>query len=34
MKLSDFYYWEEGMIKMLPEILYGDENINLDAEGR
>lgn len=34
MKLSDFYYWEDGMIKMLPEIFYGDESINLDAEGR
>lgn len=34
MKLSDFYYWEDGMIRLLPEILYGDEIINLDAEGR
>ena len=34
MQLSDLFYWEDGMIKMLPEILYSGEKIALDEQGR
>lgn len=34
MQLSDLFYWEDGKIKMLPEILYAGEKIVLDAEDR
>lgn len=34
MQLSDLFYWEEGMIKMLPDILYAGETIALNEEGR
>lgn len=34
MQLSDIYFWEEGMIKILPGIVYAGEEIVLDSVGR
>lgn len=34
MRLSDLYYWEDGTIRLMSEILYLDEQIYLDDEAR
>lgn len=34
MQLSDLYFWEDGSIKLLPEIMYAGESIELDDDGR
>ncbi|MDD3361834.1 MAG: hypothetical protein PHW34_09205 [Hespellia sp.] len=34
MQLSDLYFWDSGMIRILPEIVYAGEKIELDEEGR
>lgn len=34
MQLADVYFWEDGMIKILPEIIYAGEKIILDVNER
>ena len=34
MQLSDLYFWEDGSIKLLPELMYAGETIELDENGR